>query len=321
MRCRKRTREGGGNFVRLHFFVFSAYDADDTSISKCIDMLSVVGSAKSSWSWGPANSRAVRLLLYGQYGIFGGLLFLLLLGFAYLLVRNVLSRELSLLLVLGLFTVNWFAARTAIIERAGLTTLRQTRLYDEFFQVAHQRWYATATLLCAGAHYLLFTYSPIVWALGFSVSVPVALIGPQFLSSEGELDRDAQTLTYQSRDVDLRLVTDVRRFTMGERTVLWLSFTHGRVGVMAPRLLVLPTRLVDNAWDTFEASIAHEAEPAKTQWGTKAVFSGAALGSVGTAAGVFVVIQSGEGLVPALVFSSTFTLFGLLFLWLAVFDV
>ena len=201
-----------------------------------------------SWSWGPANSRTVRVLLYAKYGISRGGVFLLLVGGSYLLIKRLLSGELNPRFLLLFLIVGWFLAYVGLIHWAGRTTLRQTRLFAEFYRVSRPRWYALATLLGAGAHYLLFAYSPTVWALAFLCSVPVLIIGSKFFSSEGKLDWNTQTLTYQGEEIDLELVTETRRVTIGKRTIVWLSFPRGRVGVQTPRLLVLPTRLIDSVW-------------------------------------------------------------------------
>lgn len=274
-----------------------------------------------SWSWGPANSRIVRVLLYAKYGVFRGGAFLLLVGGSYLLTQRLFSGDSNPRSLLLLLIVGWFLAYIGVINWAGRTTLRQTRLYDEFYRVSHPRWYATGTLFGAGSHYLLFTYSPTVWAIAFLSSVPVLIIGSHLFSSEGEFDWKTQTLTYQGEEIDLALVTGIRRVTVGKRTILWLSFTRGRVGMQTPRLLVLPTRLVNSAWSVFETGSAHEVESAKPDRGTQAVFFGAALGFLGIAVVIGVLLTQNEGLVVALGLSGVFAVFGLLFLWLAIFDV
>ena len=182
-------------------------------------------------------------------------------------------------------------------------------------------WYAIATLFGAGLHYLLFEYSPTVWALLFLSSVPVFLIGSKLLSSEGEIDEETRTLTYQGNEVDLKLITDIHRFTIGNRTILWLSYTGDRVGIETPRLLVVPTQLIDSAWQVFESGVAQEVESSKTRRRTRIVFVGTALGFLGISAAVGVLVTRSEGLVVAIGLSGAFALFGLLFLWLAIFDV
>lgn len=271
--------------------------------------------------WGPANSRLVRVLLYAKYGVSRGGLFLLLVGGSYLLIRPLLSGNLNSRFLVVFLIVGWLLAYIGLIIWAGRTTLRQTRLFDEFYRVSRPQWYAIASLLGAGVHYLLFAYSPTVWAIAFLSSMPVLIIGAHFFSSEGELDPDTQTLTYQGEEIDLALVTGIRRVTLGRRTILWLSFIRGQVGMQTPRLLVLPTRLVDREWSVFETGRAREVESAKPNRGTQAVFLGAALGSLGIAVAIGVVLTQNEGLVAALGLSGVFAVFGLLFLWLAIFDV
>lgn len=279
-----------------------------------------MSSSGATWSWGPADSRTIRALLYSQYGFFGGLAFLILAGVGYRLLRSVGSGEPNLVVLLGVLIVGWFLARTAAVEWAGRSTLRETRPFGEFYRVSRARWDATAAVLGAVVHYLLFAYSPTAWALGFLLGVPAALVGARFLSSEGELDRDARTLTYQGTDVDLNAVAAVRRFTVGERTILWLSFVRSRGDVSTPRLLVVPTRLADAVQDAFETSTAREVESAATERTTRAALLGGALGFLGVAVGIGAVLARNEGPVAAVVLSGVFVCFGLLFLWLAVFD-
>ena len=279
-----------------------------------------MSTSELSWSRGPANSRGVRVLLYAQYGVFGGLIFLLLVGVSYLLVHTLLSGDSNSQFFFILLIVGWFLAWTGIIERASRTTLRQTRLFDGFYRVSRPRWYAVVTLLGAGIHYLLFMYSLTVWAFVFFLSVPVLSIGSQLLSSEGELNRDTRTLTYRGNDIDFELITDIRRATIGDRTILWLSFVRGRANISTPQLLVLPTQLVEDAWPIFETGLAQEVEPVKTDRKTQFVFFGAALGFLGVAVAVGVLLIKNEGLVVATGLSGVFAMFGLLFLWLAIFD-
>lgn len=272
-----------------------------------------------SWSWGPANSWVVRILLYAQYGVFGGLVFPLLVGVSYLLVHTLLSGDLNSQFFLVLLIAGWFLVWIGIIERAGRTTLRQTRLFDEFYRVSRPRWYAIVTLLGAGVHYLLFTYSLTAWAFVFFLSVPVLPIGSQLLSSEGKLDCNTRTLTYRGNDIDLELITDIRRVTIDDRTILWLSFVRGRASISTPQLLVLPTQLVEDAWPIFETGLTQEAEPAQTNRKTQIILFGAALGFLGVAVAVGLLTQK-EGLVVAIGLSGIVAMFGLLFLWLAVFN-
>ncbi|PSP55027.1 hypothetical protein BRC82_07430 [Halobacteriales archaeon QS_1_67_19] len=250
-----------------------------------------------------------------------GMGFLLLIAVSYLLTQQLSADSINPRFLTVLLIVGWSLAYIGVLHLAGRTTLRQIRLLDEFYQVRRPLWYAIATLLGAGLHYLLFTYSPTVWALLFLSSVPVLLIGSKLLSSEGKIDEETRTLTYQGNEVDLELVTDVRRFTVGNRTFLWLSYTRDGVGIQSPRLLVLPTQLVDSAWQVFESGVAQEVESSETRRGTRGVFLATALGFLGSAVAIGVLVTRSEGLVVAIGFSGIFALFGLLFLWLAIFDV
>lgn len=280
-----------------------------------------MSTSDTSWSWGPANSRTVRVLLYAQYGVSRGVGFLLLIGVSYLFLQQLSADNLNPRFLTVILIVGWSLAYIGVLHLAGQTTLRQTRLFDEFYQVRRPLWYAIATLLGAGVHYLLFAYSPTVWALLFLSSVPVLLIGSKLLSSAGEIDEETRTITYQGNEVDLEMVSGIHRFTIGNRTILWLSYTRDGVGIQSPRLLILPTQLIDNTWQMFESGVAQEVESSEPRRRTRGIFLGTALGFLGSAVAIGVLVTRSEGLIVAIGLSGIFALFGLLFLWLAIFDV
>lgn len=282
--------------------------------------------ARLSWAWWPANSRLVRILLYINTGVVGGLVLAILVGLIVLGGWVVWAGELELaLLALVFFAIIFYIARGVAFEWAGRQTLADTPFYSEFYRVERRRWHALAALLGAGAHLLVYVVSPTAWFLGF-IATLVGSIASLQLGSKGDLDPATPSLTYNGRDLDLRSVQPIRRLSLGPWTGVWLSPPRTRSRHRTPRLLSLPTPIADHLIALVEAGAFAEPEASADEESVatpplvRAVSVIAGVGFLGAAVGLGgLLFTQGVGVVGALIVPSILAVFGVLFLWVGRF--
>lgn len=277
-----------------------------------------------SWAWWPATSRMVRILLYINTGVVGGLVLAILVGMLLLGGWVMWAGQLELtLLALVLFAILFYIARGAVFEWAVRQTLADTPFYSEFYRVERHRWHALAALLGAGAHLFVYVVSPTAWFLGFIGSL-VGSIASLQLASKGDLDPATPALTYNGRDIDLRSVQPIRRLSLGPWTGLWLSPPPARSRQRTPRLLSLPTPIADHLVELVEAGAftepgasADEASVATPSL-VRAISVIAGVGFLGAAVGLGALLfTQGVGALGALIVPSILAVFGVLFLSVA----
>lgn len=289
-----------------------------------------------TWSWGPADSRLVRVLLYVPPGLIGGLALVALgrivavwLAAGWLAVGGVeptRTEVTTLLVILVVFLVAavLYFGQMVLVERGTRRTLTDTRVFGEFYRMERLHWHVLAALIGAGLYLVVAATVPGAWPVVFVGGLAVSLIGVHLLGSAGELDPSSRTLTYDDHEIDLASVTAVRRLSLGERAVVWLSSPRERTSIRTPGLLVLPTRVADELEAVVERGTPEEAaarsdavESADANPVVRAVSFILALGFLGFA-GVLSVLLYRRGLVNvALAVSLILATFGVLFLWLA----
>ncbi|WP_227377290.1 hypothetical protein [Haladaptatus halobius] len=121
--------------------------------------------------------------------------------------------------------------------------------------------------------------------------------------------------------ISLDSLASVRRLRIRSWTILWLSFVSGRAGSTTRRLLVLPADVYEDVAEVFHAGIDQEVELGETNRAQRIAFLATALGFLGVAIVMFVVVsRNDERLFLVFVFSSMFGVFSLPFLRLALFD-
>lgn len=103
---------------------------------------------------------------------------------------------------------------------------------------------ALAAALAVGA--AVWAVGAALGRVGFVAVVAATVLFPltlrAALSSEGEVDSEAGTLTYCGTDVDLATLDRVRRLAVGGYVVYRLSFVGGAATFGTPRWLVIPGR-------------------------------------------------------------------------------
>lgn len=231
-----------------------------------------MSSTGLTWSIGPADSRLVRVLLYLAEGLFGGIILssvLLLVGSPVIdLLRGVNPWSLGLVAVL-LFLLVWKTAILAGVLRAAPEPPQTTR---EWVEIQQWRWAIVTSLIVTaflvGGEVFVWewysqTYDWISLAFFFAGIALFSVAG--VLVSTGEIDRDTMTLTdvppssNEPRRINLRSLRGVKRFTIGDRTLLWLSFEPG-YGSSTKHLHAIPTEVVDRGWSVFQSGLAADVE-------------------------------------------------------------
>lgn len=294
-----------------------------------------------SWSYGPANSRLVRILFYLAEGILWGLVAVQVLTLVWLAVGTD-PWLLGTLTVFLLLAVRWASFFATVSERSGRYAHRDFREW-----VTVRRWPLVfvssvlfAGVLLAGALGYWWWFVPdveiewwwryssgdrAVFFAGLFVGITLLVLA-RSLSSSGEVDPETATLSYRERDaIDLASLSDVKRFTVGEWTVLWLRFEPGvRERTAVQGLYAIPTDVVERAWPAFEAGMDADPEVAErestprdrslrtTNLGIVAGYVAFAVGTFST----FYLLGAPDGMLVMLAY--VFGVLGLVFAWIAV---
>lgn len=216
-----------------------------------------------AWSVEPVDSRLVRACLYLAEGLLGGVVAATLVGFGRNLLPAPVTGSLALVGLLALLAVMvlgwlWLAA----FERLAGDTHWWNHEWQDW------RW---PILFTAAIGWVLVALDPdgpptplgeheTLWIVLWLGAVALASVGA-FLQTVGEVDPDELSLSVRRyrrcRTLDLRLVTGVRRATLGPWTLLWLSVVPGAEKRATHQgFYVVPTRTVERAWPAFEAGLA-----------------------------------------------------------------
>ncbi|UPV99375.1 hypothetical protein M0R88_12670 [Halorussus gelatinilyticus] len=223
-----------------------------------------------SWSVGPADSRAIRVLFYLAEGLLGGAVVSILFSVAAETLPAALAGDpwapgliaVFALLVAG--RVVWgYAVVRAAADRSrtapGATLLTWTR--DQQW-----RWPLLVTLVVGTALVALGSGATGAfsedsrWLGTLLLAAGCSALG-EFLSSEGQLDAEKLTLAtprYREwREVDLRALASLRRVSVGPFAVCWLSVAPGvedRTAIQG--FYALPTDVAERGRSAFESGLA-----------------------------------------------------------------
>lgn len=270
-------------------------------------------SAAYAWSAGPADSRTVRVLLYLAEGLAGG---------------GVISLAISMAILafgagpgtLGIFVLFLvLATRWAAFYR--YRSRGETRWeFQEWTRVRRWPWTVPLAGLLGGGLLSLQLRSP-GWVVVSNLGINQFLLFSGFccaivalrLSSKGEVDPGTLTLSYgERREVDLRFLSDVKRFSVGGVTVLWLSAPRGYEDRRKLQgLYVIPAETLEQVWHTFEAGLEADVEtPAGYRPSRSVIYAGVVIVG-GTGVAVFAVL-SAAGQPPLFAAYLALTTFGLI---------
>lgn len=222
----------------------------------------VTDDATVSWSHTPADSRLLRALVAVPVGVVGGIALGVAfgaLGLAGLLLvegRYALGAGVLAAFVVGL-------ARTAP-HLAATAPPTESSLFGSFTirSVVAASVGGLALLAVVGLFGPQWSLPAVVLA---TVVVPLAVA--TVLSSEGETDADAGTLTYAGTEIDCSTLTRVSRWSAGGYGVYRLSYASGVGSLATPRWLVVPRDVAPAVGEALESGVAADPDttgPART---------------------------------------------------------
>jgi hypothetical protein len=203
-----------------------------------------------SWSHTSENSRLLRTLAAVSVGVVGGFglgIALGAVGLAVLLVvegRYALGVGVLLAFLVGL--ARTVPHLTATSPRKGAPALRGLGRTS----LAAASVGGLAFLVLGGLVVPYNLFSTLVVAV---VVLPLALAG--LLSSEGEIDADAGTVTYSSTAIDCSTLTGFRRWAVGGYVVYRLSYAEATATFGTPRSLVIPREADPAVRDALESGV------------------------------------------------------------------
>lgn len=129
-------------------------------------------------------------------------------------------------------------------------------LIESYASAYHPLEFGVATVAVAG----LFLAIPLSNRLASRLMLLVCLglfVGARLTSSKGTLDVTSGTLVYtggREYEVPLASVSSLKRYTVGGRTYLWLTFRNAD-GTPVDRLVLVPTAVWEDAGHLVESSI------------------------------------------------------------------
>lgn len=224
-------------------------------------------AATVSWSHTPADSRLLRALVAVAVGVVGGFALGIALGAVGLAVLLLVEGWYAL----GVATLLAFVvglARTA--PHLAATSSREA---PSVFRGLRRRSLAVASAGGLALLVLVGLFGPrgsLPVLVGGTVTVPLAVA--TVLTSEGEIDADAGTLTYSGTVVDCSSLVGVRRWSVGGYVVYRLSYAAGTATFGTPRSLVIPRRADAAVRDALETGVAADAgNPGPTRLGVRLV--------------------------------------------------
>ena len=216
------------------------------------------GDRPVSWSYTPAESPVLRILAHLPFAAVGGIVLLAVGGGAWFAVSSVLRGEYA----------SAFRILFALIVAIGVFAVRLEPLFGDERRRSRgldfdpdPRWVFVGSLVSVGVLLAAIVAGepPFLVLLGLlfgAVAVPSVVVG--VLTSKGELDPDAGTLTYHGREVELSALTNARRFAVSGAVFYRLSHVAGSASFGTPRFLVIPSSADVPVRDAVTAGVAAE---------------------------------------------------------------
>ncbi len=279
------------------------------------------------WRIDAANSRAIRLVMYGWHGLFGGG-FILLGGFILFIgVSAALAGNLAVAALIGVFVLVGGPFSVLYLYpaiRSGSFTPLSQFIYDPAPDPAEPLGTRYAAVfswhhagIAIGLHLLIlpvaFWLDPrLLWgyvAIWFGLLFTTSL-----LSTWGRINPTDPLFEYRSTTIPLGAIAQVRRCQIGHLIVCWLSYQRGAASITTPSWIVF----------TPEAAAAFEAALARAESRSAAgdasrpierlVAGGIGAGCLAIGGWIWFVVETdpGYGVYAGVVFG----LIGVFFLWL-----
>ena len=289
---------------------------DETTVGPGTDAAGV------EWSYTVAESRLLRGLAGASLGVVAAMA--LLAGVA------------AVAFAAGAFLSGEYAIAVALLAALALTAARlaphvaafrgetSDRLAMLSVAVRESGWprLVAATAFGVGVFWLGLRLGGVAFFVVVFGTIAVPMVVVSVLSSEGDLDPDAGTLTYGSTDVDLAALDGVRRVALGGLAFYHLSYVAGAVTHKTPRFLVVPGSVDGALREAIDAGVAADAPdfdpPNPAVRATLAVFGAGLLAFAGLLLTVEPTSPNQRGGAVLVYGALTVGLFGFIFLSLAV---
>ncbi|WP_276301676.1 hypothetical protein [Halorussus lipolyticus] len=218
-----------------------------------------------SWSHTPENSRFLRTLVVVSVGVIGGFALAVALGAfglgLLLLVEGRYALGLGTLLAFGVGLARTAPHLTASSPRKRTPALRKLGRWS----LAGASVGGLALLVIGSLVVPTDWFSALVVA---TVSLPLALAS--LLSSEGEIDATAGTVTDTGTTIDCSTLAGFRRWTVGGYAVYRLSYAEETATFGTPRSLVIPREADAAVRGVLESGVAADpGDPGPTRRGVR----------------------------------------------------
>lgn len=212
----------------------------------------------ASWSHTPAESPILRALAHLPFAVVSGMAMLGVVGAAWFGVSSVRRGEYAL--AFGILFALLVAGGVFAVRSEPLFGNERRRPWGFDFDLS-PRWVLVGSLGSLGVLLAVIVWGeppfPVLLGLLFgAMAVPSVVVG--LLTSKGELDTDAGTLTYNRREVELSALTNARRFAIGGVVFYGLSHAEGSTSFGTPRFLVVPSNTDAAVRDAVAAGAAAE---------------------------------------------------------------
>jgi len=270
------------------------------------------------WTYTPRTSRLLYVLAYVPIVVWGGLV-LLVVGFiSGLAIDALVTGDVGqLVVVVGVVLAGLFLT----VRGPGAIWLlpdERERFVRELDVPLGRRRLLVVSVIGAVALLAAATVevrlAAGIFLGGMGTSVVVAA-----LRSEGAIDPESLTLTYDTREVPLAALKSVRAVTLGSIVVCWLSFARGSA-VRAPRLVAFPAGAYRRARPVLERGIdAPSADGRTAPLTERIVYFVVGVGSLAVGPALWLAVPAGSEATSVVVLIGAIAgVFGLLFVWLGI---
>lgn len=274
------------------------------------------------WSPTPATSRVARFGLYWLVGLFGGLAVIVValvggLAFSAATGRGI-GLETFALVVFALVVATVIHGRA--VAFLFTTDVGSNHPFREFVRTTHPLWLVAAAVGGAGIHVATVRIGFGFWAVWFLGGLIAASVVTSLATTGGRIDPDSRTFRFGEKSIELDALDGYRRLSLGECTLLWLSYESSVGNFSLPRLVSIPTSLVGDALPLFDAGVAHAIRDERRERNSLAtrMLVGLGIGLVGTGVALSLLISArSDELFFAVYIGLMVALFGVLMLWVA----
>lgn len=275
------------------------------------------------WSLGPDTSRTARFGMFWLVGFFGGLAVLVVSFGGWIAFSAVTTDEGAGIETVALVVLALVVA--AVIHNRAIVYLFSTDAstfqgFRSFTETTRLVWLVVAAVVGAAIHVATMRLAFGLWAAWFLGGIVGAPVGISLTTTRGSLDPETRTFTFNEKSIELDALDGFRRISLGEVTLLWLSYESSAGTFSLPRLVSIPTSVTDDVLPEFETGVVNAVQDEQRELNPLAtkILVGLGLGLVGSGVGLTILVQrAGDELFFALYIGAMIGFFGILMLWVA----